>query len=190
MWKIINYVEDRSGVLSNEYLKEFNEKFFEYEKNTWKKVYTLFFPNSSQKDFLKMWEETFSENFSKNVDKNNCFLLLVSTEEKKLKIISSPSADISFSKNIVENEMKEFLKTRDYNKILEVWFEFLEYNSFEKIENIDSKRKKLLFFQFIIFLFFIFVLVLGFFIFSWVQKNNINNEKNISYEYFKNYYED
>lgn len=135
-WKLINYVEDRSWVLSNESLKKYNKKFSDLENDKKNQVFTLFFPNSFWKNISLIWNETFYENEIWKKTQNNWLLLLVSTEEKKMEIIVWKWLNSIYTKwickNILETRLRYFLQKRDYDGILKVWYEIVKYEKFEK----------------------------------------------------------
>jgi uncharacterized protein len=86
--KFQDYVNDYSQVLDKSSRSELNQLASEFEKYTWNtQIVTVLFPHRQWNELLEIWLKAFRENWIWQKDKNNGLLLLISTDEKKIRIL-------------------------------------------------------------------------------------------------------
>lgn len=88
MPRIDEYVEDFSDVLSSNDLEYLRSVAQDHEKNTTEQAVTILFPNRNGNELADIGLRVFRENGIGQKGKNNGILLLIATEEKKIRIIT------------------------------------------------------------------------------------------------------
>ncbi len=86
--KISQWVNDYSNVLSTQEFNELNNIAKDYESKTTNQIVVILFPNRNWNELIDIWLKVFRENWIWQKDKNNWLLLLIATEEKKIRIIT------------------------------------------------------------------------------------------------------
>lgn len=87
LWKLSNYVVDAAGALSPEQLTALNETSRIYEEQTTNQVAAVLIPHRQWNELADIWLAIFRDTGLGQKDKNNGILLVISTQEKKLRII-------------------------------------------------------------------------------------------------------
>ncbi len=84
---LTSYVSDFSQVLSQSDLLALNEIWQNYENQTTNQFVTILFPHRNWNELFDIGMKLFNENKIGQAWKNNWLLLLIATEEKKIRII-------------------------------------------------------------------------------------------------------
>ena len=84
-YKLDSFVNDFSKILDSEYIKNYNKKFYEYEQNNWVQIATVFIKHRKWKALKDIALEIFNKNWIGYKDTNSWLLLVVITDEKKIK---------------------------------------------------------------------------------------------------------
>ena len=125
------HVTDYSGVLSSEQAELLSAKFAEHENTTTEQVLTVLIPHRQWHELLEIGLKLFNENGIGQKDLNNGLLLIVSTEEKKLRIITGKGMEIKYSemvcREIVEKQLRPLLDAGEYRKMIELWFNIITH---------------------------------------------------------------
>lgn len=86
--KLSEYVTDFSGVLSAENIKNLREVARAYELKTTNQMVVVLFPNRDGNELFEIGMKLFKSNQIGQKDANNGVLLLIATDEKKIRIIT------------------------------------------------------------------------------------------------------
>ncbi len=112
------YVNDYSNVLSSGEIAELNTMAEEYEKRTSTQIVTVLFPHRQDYALLDIGVKAFREHGIGQKDDDNGLLLLIATDEKKLRIIvgyglegAMPDATAS---DIVEFYLRDAVNSGDF----------------------------------------------------------------------------
>jgi uncharacterized protein len=82
-----NYVSDFSNVLSADQLHELNTLAQEYENKTSHQLFVALFPHRNGYELFDIGMKIFGDNRIGQKGKDNGLLLVIATEEKKIRII-------------------------------------------------------------------------------------------------------
>ena len=88
MPKIDAFVEDFSNVLSQETLKYTRELAQNHEKETGEQAVSVLFPTRDGYELADIGLKVFRENGIGNKEKDDGILLLIATDEKKIRIVT------------------------------------------------------------------------------------------------------
>jgi len=118
MPKITQYVVDYSNVLDQSSLQQLSSLWEAYNSSTSNQFVAVLFPNRNWNELFDIGMKLFNENQIGQAWKNNGLLLLISTEEKKIRIIvwyglewDLPDALV---KRIIENDIRPLVDKWDF----------------------------------------------------------------------------
>lgn len=118
MPKITQYVVDYSNVLDQSSLQQLSSLWEAYNSSTSNQFVAVLFPNRNWNELFDIGMKLFNENQIGQAWKNNGLLLLISTEEKKIRIIvwyglewDLPDALV---KRIIENDIRPLVDKGDF----------------------------------------------------------------------------
>lgn len=86
--KLTQFVNDFSGAFTGSQWSELNQIAKEYEKKTTNQILVVLFPKRNDKELADIWLKIFRDNQIGQKGKNNGLLLLIATEEKKIRIVT------------------------------------------------------------------------------------------------------
>lgn len=199
--KLTKYINDFSDIFTVEQIEAMSKIFIDHENTTTEQVVTIFIPHREWNELLDIWLKIFNENGIGQKNLNNGILLIVATEEKKLRIIVGKWLELKYTemvcREIIENQLRPLLNEGKYEKMTQNWGEIINNSeSFNKISNNVSKNKmrSIIFMIWVItfaltlslgwaisnIVFWIFSFTLGLWSFYWglyFLKNNINETK-------------
>lgn len=140
---LTRYVNDFSHIFSEDQKNTLDALFSEHEMKTTEQVVTVFIPHREGNELLDIWLKLFNENWIGQKNLNNGLLLIVSTEEKKLRIIVGKGLELKYTemvcRDIVENHLRPLLNAGKYEemvtKLREVIFKEKYLVSSQKILN-------------------------------------------------------
>lgn len=125
--KLDKYINDFSSVLSNSESNTINEALAQHERSTWEQVVIVLFPNRKWFELIDIWLKIFNENGIGKNGLNNGLLLIIATEEKKLRIITGKGMEIKYSemrcRDIIENKLRPLLNKGKYKELTSQWIE-------------------------------------------------------------------
>lgn len=151
-YQLTNFVTDATNTLSAEQLNQLNELGSGYASATTNEIATLLIPNRNGKELYDISLEVFRNNGIGNKKDNNGVLLIVSTEEKKLRItvgygLEWALPDVLMSK-LIENDIRPLLNSGDIfwavSKFYELIPKLLEDEKFAKQYSSDSEGQFLI----------------------------------------------
>ncbi len=123
--KLDRYINDFSSVLSNSESNTINEALAQHQRNTWEQVVVVLFPNRKWFELIDIWLKVFNENGIGEKTLNNGLLLIISTEERKIRIITGKGLELKYTemicRDIVENHLRPKLDKDDYKNLLDAW---------------------------------------------------------------------
>jgi uncharacterized protein len=85
--KLSQYVTDFSNVLPADQLSSLNALAQQYDAQTTSQLVTVLFPNRNGNELIDIGMKVFTDNGIGQKDKDNGLLLLISTDEKKIRIV-------------------------------------------------------------------------------------------------------
>jgi uncharacterized protein len=131
--KIDQFVEDYSSVLSRDQISELRNMAENHEKNTTEQAVTIIFPNRNGYELADIGLKVFRENGIGQKDTNNGILLLIATEEKKIRIVTGYGMEWkvpdTLAKQWIEEDIRPRVNTGDYPGAIRVFYERLEKKS-------------------------------------------------------------
>lgn len=123
--KLEKYINDFSWVLDTDKWHLLNELFAQHEKKTGEQIVVLFFPHREWGELLEIGLKVFHENGIWDKNLNNGLLLIVATEEKKIRIITGKGLELKYNEmnchDIVENHLRPLLNAGKYEEMIELW---------------------------------------------------------------------
>lgn len=126
---LTKHVTDLSGVLGNQQAELLSTKFAEHENATTEQVLTVLIPHRQWHELRDIWLKLFNENGIGQRDLNNGLLLIVSTEEKKLRIVTGKGMEIKYNemvcREIVEKQLRPLLDAGKYEEMITRWREII-----------------------------------------------------------------
>jgi len=122
-------VSDFSSVLRKEAINRYNNLFSENQEKWWEQIAFVIFPHREWNELLDIWLKLFNENWIWDKQTNNWLMLIISSREKKLRILvwkwlEKVFTD-SYCKEIVEWELRPLLDKWEYELLLKVWYEII-----------------------------------------------------------------
>lgn len=127
MPKLTSYVNDFSQILSPSDLTEVNTFAQNYETQTTNQFVTVLFPHRNGNELFDIGMKLFNENKIGQVWKNNGLLLLIATEEKKIRIIvwywlegDLPDALV---KRIIEKDIRPLVDKGDFVWAVRIFYQ-------------------------------------------------------------------
>ncbi len=151
--QLTKHITDYAGIFSIEQVESLSRLFATHEHNTTEQVLTVLIPHRQWNELLDIGLKLFNENEIGQKDLNNWLLLIISTEEKKLRIITGKGMEIKYSemvcRAIVEKYLRPLLNEEEYEEMVRKWGEITQDKSilFGIIKDGSStaKKKKMLF---------------------------------------------
>ena len=127
---LTKHVTDYAAILSPEQVESLSRLFATHEYNTTEQVLTVLIPHREWNELLDIGLKLFNENKIGQKDLNNWLLLIVSTEEKKLRIITGKGMEIKYSemvcREIVEKYLRPLLNEGKYEEMVKKWGEIIQ----------------------------------------------------------------
>ncbi|MBX9809785.1 TPM domain-containing protein [Candidatus Gracilibacteria bacterium] len=125
--KLDKYINDFSGLLGKEEVKIIDQNFKKHEYETTEQIVTIFIPNRKGIELIDIGLKIFNENGIGQKELNNGLLLIIATEEKKLRIIVGKGLEIKYTemvcRDLVENYLRPLLNEGKYGELIEKWQE-------------------------------------------------------------------
>jgi uncharacterized membrane protein YgcG len=123
--KLSSYVNDFSQVLLEPKRVELNELFAQHERATTEQVVVVLFPHRDGNELYDIGMKIFEENGIWQKGTNNGLLLMVSTDEKKIRIMTGKGMDLEYTEmvcqGIIEKELRPLLNAGKYSELIETW---------------------------------------------------------------------
>lgn len=119
------YINDFSWVLPEAKRRELNEVFAKHEQQTTEQVVVVLFPHRQWNELLDIGLQLFNENGIGQKNLNNGLLLIIATEEKKIRIITGKGMELKYTemwcRDIIENSLRPLLNEGRYEELLTRW---------------------------------------------------------------------
>ncbi|MBS9775236.1 TPM domain-containing protein [Candidatus Gracilibacteria bacterium] len=144
--KFTRFIEDNSKVLPENTAFDLNQKFADLERKNTMQVVVLLFPHREGESLYNIGLELFNSNGIGQKGKNNGLLLLISTEEKKIRIMVGKGLEWIYTtevcKNIIENELRPLLNQGKFEELVGKFYEIvsqeeLELQKYKNIKDIE-----------------------------------------------------
>ena len=120
--KLEQFVNDFSGLIPEAKRIELNELFATHEKNTTEQVVVVLFPHREGNELIDIGMKIFHDNGIGQKWQNNGLLLIISTEEKKIRLITGKGMEIKYSemrcRDIIENHLRPLLNSWKYEELI------------------------------------------------------------------------
>lgn len=127
--KLEKYVNDFSQVFDAQKVEELSTLFKTYEDATTAQVVTILFPHRQGNELLDIWLKVFNENGIGQKDTNNGLLLIIATEEKKLRIVVWKWLEYIYTnfacKTIIETRLRPLLNEGKYEELVKEWYKIV-----------------------------------------------------------------
>ncbi|MBP9780173.1 TPM domain-containing protein [Candidatus Gracilibacteria bacterium] len=142
--KLTKYINDFSSVLSPEQVESLSQSFISHESTSTEQVVTVFIPHRQGHELLDIGLKAFNENGIGQKNLNNGLLLIVATEEKKLRIVVGKGLELKYTemvcRDIVENHLRPLLIDGKYEEMVEKWGEIIKTPlDIKNIANVANK---------------------------------------------------
>ncbi len=122
---LTDYISDFASILTAEQKQSLDTLFRDHETQTTEQVVTVLFPHREWHELLDIWLKVFNENGIGQKNLNNGLLLIVATEEKKLRIIVGKWLELKYTemvcRDIIENHLRPLLNEGKYEEMIN-WF--------------------------------------------------------------------
>ena len=124
--KLTEYVTDFSKVMTDQQAQDLNTLAHDYETKTSNQLVTVLFPTRNGNELLDIGMHIFKDNLIGQKDKNNGLLLIISTDEKKIRIIVGYGLegiypDITASQ-IIEQDIRPLVNSGDYYGAIKAFY--------------------------------------------------------------------
>jgi uncharacterized protein len=127
--QITEFVEDHAGILSPTDLSDLRQLALTYEKNTTEQAVTILFPNRGGRELADIGLQVFRENGIWQKSSNNGILLLIATEEKKIRIITGygmgGKVPDLLASEWIESDIRPRVNSGDFAGAVRVFYERL-----------------------------------------------------------------
>ena len=124
--KLSQWVTDFSSTLSLGQTEELNTLARDYETQTSNQLVTVLFPDRQGNELIDIGMKIFTDNAIGQAKKNNGLLLLISTQEKKIRIVVGywlegiyPDA---VAKRIIEENIRPLVNTGDFAGAVKIFY--------------------------------------------------------------------
>lgn len=163
--KLEKYVNDFSQIFDAQKVEELSTLFQNHETATTEQVITILFPHRQGNELLDIWLKVFNENGIGQKDTNNGLLLIIATEEKKLRIVVGKWLEYKYTDNIckdlIETKLRPLLNEGKYEDLIREWYyivsNFEKENSTPLSKNWNTEIPK--WFNFIFLIIVIFIII-------------------------------
>lgn len=150
--KLSKYINDFSWILSTEQIEFLDKKFINHEITNTEQVVAVLIKNREWNELLDIWLKIFNENQIGQKNINNGLLLLISTEEAKIRIIVGKWLELKYTEMfchaIIENQLRPLLIQGKYFELLDLWHQIVNQNFSLEEKEAESLASKY-FFHFI-----------------------------------------
>lgn len=125
--KLTEYVEDFSQVLSQEDLAKLRQTARDYETKTTNQMVVVLIPNRNGNELFDIGMKIFSTNQIGQKGKNNGILLVIATEEKKIRIVTGYGleGDIPdvLASDFIEKNIRPLVNNGKYSEAIQAFFD-------------------------------------------------------------------
>lgn len=143
--KIDQYINDISWVLSSQYKQENEALYWVLHNETGYQIVTVLFPHRKWRELKEIGIELFNDAGIGDAEKNNGLLLIIATEEKKIRIVVGKWLEWIFPdqwcRNLIETELRPCLEKSDYEELLRKWYTACKRN-IPKVNSFSSSKGK------------------------------------------------
>ena len=129
MWlpKLTQRVTDFSTVLTSYQIDDVNTIAKNYEDETSNQLFVILFPHRQGNELIDIGMKVFDDSGIGQQDKNNGLLLIISTEEKKIRIIVGYGLEWVYpdlvASQIIENDIRPLVNNGDFYGAIRVFYE-------------------------------------------------------------------
>lgn len=127
MLKLDSHVNDFSGIMNSEIIKLYNQKFFDYKQKSWVEIATVFIKHRNWRALKDIALEIFNDNWIGDKETNSWLLLIVVTEEKKIRIMTGKWMELefpdSYCRDIIDWELRWLMNSWKYEELIQSWYE-------------------------------------------------------------------
>lgn len=130
--KLKFYVNDTSKVLSSPSQKRLDALFKDIDSKSGLQAVTVLFPHRKWRELRNIALETFNSNKIGQKGKNNGLLLIIATDEKKIRIMTGKWLEWIYSqswcKHVIQTKLRPLLESGKYEELIEVWHQEVQKN--------------------------------------------------------------
>jgi uncharacterized protein len=146
--KLTQYVSDFSNVLDSNVLAELNWFAQSYDQQTTHQIVAVLIPNRNGRELFDIWMKIFNENAIWQARKNNGLLLLISTEEKKIRIVVGYGLEWQMpdllTSRIIEEDIRPLVNNWDFSGAVHAFYErsirAIDTNEYQTIPSSTSQN--------------------------------------------------
>lgn len=125
--KLTQWVTDFSSTVSSSQLDELNTFAKNYEAETSNQVVAVVFPNRNGNELIDIGMKIFTDNAIGKKDINNGLLLLISSEEKKMRIVVGYGLEGVYpdlmASQVIENDIRPLVNSGDIAGAIKIFYE-------------------------------------------------------------------
>ena len=125
--KLDSFINDFSGIIDSETIKQYNKKFFDYKQKSWVEIATVFIKHRNWRELKDIALEIFNENGIWWAETNSWLLLIVVTGEKKIRIMTGKWMEVefpdSYCKDMIDLELRGLMNSEKYDELIKSWLE-------------------------------------------------------------------
>lgn len=123
---LTEYVTDFAGVLDDATLAELNENAYAHEQMSWHQFVAVLIPDRQWYELFDISLNIFNENQIGSAEKNDWLLLVIATNEKKIRImvwywLEGEMPDVLASK-IIEEDIRPLVNSWDYAGAVKIFY--------------------------------------------------------------------
>jgi uncharacterized protein len=123
------YINDFSWVFPEEQRNTLNETLATHEQQTTEQVVVILFPHRQWHELLDIGLKVFNENGIGQKNLNNGLLLIVATEEKKIRIVVGKWLELKYTemvcRDIIENHLRPLLNQGKYKEMITTFWNII-----------------------------------------------------------------
>lgn len=124
---LTQWVTDFSHTLTTSQLTELNATAKDYETATTNQVVAVVFPNRNGNELIDIGMKIFTENAIGKKDINNGLLLLIASEEKKIRIVVGYGLEGVYpdllASQVIENDVRPLVNSGDIAGAIKIFYE-------------------------------------------------------------------
>lgn len=125
--KLTEYVSDFSNVLDANTLLELNSNAQLYDQRTTNQLVAVLIPNRNGRELFDIWMNIFNTNGIWQAGKNNGLLLIISTQEKKIRIIVGYGLEWQMpdllASRIIEEDIRPLVNNWDFSGAVRAFYQ-------------------------------------------------------------------
>lgn len=127
--RLTKHVTDLSDILDNQQVEVLSAKFADHENTTTEQVLTVLIPHRQWYELRDIWLKLFNENGIGQKGLNNWLLLIIVTNEQKIRIITGKWMELKYTqmicRDIIEKHLRPLLNEGRYITLIDTWYQII-----------------------------------------------------------------